>query len=562
MPAHPEALAPAGSRPEVELLLCCARTRLPAALAERVRSLAAGDLDWSYLLWLARSHRVLPLLCRHLQAICPDALPEAIARQLASYARALAQHNLLQTAELLRLVRVFSSEGIRAVPFKGPMLAVTAYGDLSLRQFADLDLLIGSEDVIGAARLLAVRGYQPQYAFAPGQQAALIRFQHAHLFVSADREYHVDLHWSAMADGFVPLPDPGRPGAPLQQVTLANTPVWTIPPAELLLILCLHGSKHHWERLAWICDMAELIGANPALDWGWLQARAQELGSRRMVALGLLLAGDLLAAPIPAEVRRWADADAAVRPLVARVHRRLAREAGSGGWREHLFIFSLRERLRDKLRFACTRAVTPTVADIDLVRLPPSLTFLYYLLRPVSLIVRRGLGALLRDRSISPFAPVPRAVAERMLGLAGVGPTDVVCDLGCGDGQIVVTAAKQYGARAIGYDLDPSLLALARANAAREGVQHLVTFIQQDMLAADLSQATVVTSYLPQEANLQLQPMLRRRLRPGTRLVSCDSDMGDWMPSRTVLTPHAGAIDYTLYLWQIGEPQAVGGDHA
>ncbi|HXG22550.1 MAG TPA: methyltransferase domain-containing protein [Methylomirabilota bacterium] len=131
-----------------------------------------------------------------------------------------------------------------------------------------------------------------------------------------------------------------------------------------------------------------------------------------------------------------------------------------------------------------------------------------------------------------PYAPTPREVVKRMLQLAQVGPTDVVYDLGSGDGRIVIMAARQFGARAVGVELDPARIAEAIINARQAGVSERVQFLQQDLFTADLHDATVVTLFLTPALNLRLRPKLWRELRPGARVVTHLYDMGDWKPDK------------------------------
>jgi len=142
------------------------------------------------------------------------------------------------------------------------------------------------------------------------------------------------------------------------------------------------------------------------------------------------------------------------------------------------------------------------------------------------------------------------AVVMQMLRVAEVGPGDVVYDLGCGDGRIVIVAAERFGARAVGVDLDPELLRQARQNAVKAGVADRVTFREQDLFATDLREATVVALYLSPEVNLKLRPKLLRELRPGSRIVSHEYDLGDWLPERTVLVPLAERA-HRVFLWRV-----------
>ena len=145
-------------------------------------------------------------------------------------------------------------------------------------------------------------------------------------------------------------------------------------------------------------------------------------------------------------------------------------------------------------------------------------------------------------------------IVESMLELAEIKRGDVVYDLGSGDGRIVIAAARRYGVRAVGFEIDPRLVQTAREEARRAGVDHLVTFRQQDLLTADLSPATVVTLYLFPEANRLLRPRLQQQLKPGSRVVSNDFDMEDWKPDKKEFVDDpADGVTYTLYLWRIGE---------
>lgn len=151
--------------------------------------------------------------------------------------------------------------------------------------------------------------------------------------------------------------------------------------------------------------------------------------------------------------------------------------------------------------------------------------------------------------SLAPYVPTPQEVVDRMLALAQITKNDVVYDLGCGDGRIPITAAKRYGARGVGVDIDPQRIAEANANARREGVAHLVTFRLEDAMTTDVSEATVVTLYLLSASNLKLRPGLTRQLKPGARIVSHAFSMGDWPPDKVDTFTDQSGTTRTLYLW-------------
>ena len=152
-----------------------------------------------------------------------------------------------------------------------------------------------------------------------------------------------------------------------------------------------------------------------------------------------------------------------------------------------------------------------------------------------------------------PYVPTTEQAVEAMLELAKVTRNDVVYDLGCGDGRIVITAAKKYGARGVGIDINPERIAEARANAKKAGVEHLVKFIEQDLFEADIREASVVTLFLLSSVNLKLRPKLLADLKPGTRVVSNTFDMGDWKPDKefTLDNGEDSYLSHKFYLWII-----------
>ena len=169
------------------------------------------------------------------------------------------------------------------------------------------------------------------------------------------------------------------------------------------------------------------------------------------------------------------------------------------------------------------------------------------LLIPAALLAQNG--ALKKPLDV-PYVPSPNPVVEAMLKLAGVTSSDTVLDLGCGDGRIVITAAKDYGAHAMGVDLNPERITEARANAAKAGVESLVKFEEKDLFDTNLADASVVTLYLLPEGNLKLRPKLLKDLKPGSRVVSHTFMMGDWKPDKEQMVEGRH-----IYLWIIPAKQ-------
>lgn len=382
----------AGTRPEAELLLRCARTCLDSKSAGRIRALLQEDIGWAYLIQTARRHGVMPLLYWSLNNTCPEAVPQAILAQLRDHFQTNARRNILLTKELLKLLNLFESHGIPAIPYKGPVLAASIYGDLTLRQFGDLDILVQERDVQRARDLLISQGYRPKVQMTDAQEAAYFQSKCACGFVCDDGKVYVDLHWGVTLLKHFSFPiDDERLWERLEPVSLAGMTVRSIPSEDSLQILCIHGSRHCWERLRWICDVAELVRTHQGLDWRRILERADKLGNKRMLFLGLFLAKDLLGAVLPEEAWRRMQADPMIQLLAARVTEWLFSETDRplGFSERSAYYLKVRERLRDRIphylrivnhyRHRARRAIT-NKKDRALLPLPGSLSFLYYIL--------------------------------------------------------------------------------------------------------------------------------------------------------------------------------------
>ena len=542
-------------RPEDALLLCCARTRLNSGQAERVRALLREEIDWFYLLETALQHEVGSLLYWQLQRTCPEGVPQDCKDFLRVLFEDRGRRILYLTGQLFEILETFEASGILAVPYKGPVLASLAYGNLALRDFIDLDLVVRPEDIPKAAELLIGQGYRPGFRLAWAQAASSSKVPGQYLFTRDADSCVVELH-TPLTLRYYPAPlDLDRLARRLQPVSLGRRTIRTFSPEDSLTILSVHNAKHFWERLKWICDLVELVQIPQGINWELAWEEASRLGCERMLFLGLYLANDLLEAPLPEDVLHRVRASRAVESLAAQVRERLFRQspARRGVLQRLFFRFRMREGLRDGLRYCLRLATSPTETEWGLLRLPAPLEPLYSVLRPFRLVWEHGWGLMGRPApDLAPFVPTPPAVVERMLTLGEVGPSDVLYDLGCGDGRIVVIAAKRFGARAVGVDIDSRRIRQAKANARRHRVQHRVRFVQQDAKTVDLSEATVVTMYLSLPGNFKLRQRLLGRLQPGARIVSRDFEMPGWLPEKSERVEMPGGRSTTLYMWRVG----------
>lgn len=376
---------------EAEILLCCAHVREDSERMARCSQLLKEDVNWRRLIALAERHALTPLLYSQLRRFNHDGRAAAHLSDLRNRFHGNAARNLLLAGELARIARVLGGHGIRTIPYKGPALAVFAYSNLSLRRFIDLDIIVHRKDVARAGDILMSEGYVPHPVLTRAQQEAVLRTQHGQAFLDARKKIIVELHWDVAGKRFSAQYDSEGIWQRLETVRVCDATLYTLSAEDTLLALCVHGSKHFWERLSWVCDVAELIGSHQEIDWARVAGRARASGGWRMLALGLLLAKGLLDAPLPAEIRRSIEKDGAVGRLAARI---VASYFTESSVRVTLlknisFNFRIRERLRDRLGY-CSFIFSPTDADLAAIALPASLGFLYYLLRPVRLVYNSG----------------------------------------------------------------------------------------------------------------------------------------------------------------------------
>jgi len=348
-------------------------------------------LDWEYLVQMADRHCLIPLLYVHLSDAASLSVPQPVMSELRSAYHENTRSNLFLTGELIKVLECFEASGIQAIPFKGPTLALRAGGDIGLRQFGDLDVLVHKQDVPRVRELLISRGFKPTPELTRGQQAALLRFDCAYNFDNG-RGVMLDVHWNFVEQHFSVDVDADGLWDRLEPITIGDKRFMTLSSEDLLLILCLHGFTHLWERLGWICDIAGLMDFRNDFDWQSVLQNADRLGLRRILLLGLLLADDLLDAPVPAAIRQATEADAVVKRLAHQIQQQLfeERRARRGFFRGAILNLKMRERERDRFRSCLRLMLTPRSYDWMSLSLPEWLFFLYYPLRPLRLAAKYG----------------------------------------------------------------------------------------------------------------------------------------------------------------------------
>jgi putative nucleotidyltransferase-like protein len=349
-----EDTASAALGPETALLVACTRAHVDPFTAARVRELAGAVRDWHKVLELGRRHRLVPLLYTHLKAVAEDVVPHEAYAALREEFTTNAAKNLALAVELLAVTELLDSHGIRALPYKGPTLAQCIYGSLAARQMKDVDILVRPADLDRAVSLLATREYSPVTPVLPGARRLGLEYQC--VLTRPSDETIIELHWSVVPRTMAPPVTLDHLWPSRLHTAMLGRTLPSPSHEDTLVILGIHGSKHQWARLEWICGVAELLRSKP-LDWLKVLARAERWHATRMLSTGLLLAVDVLDAPVPEAVVGVARRDVHVVALAASARERLFVDEGPTIDRRVLRAFQLgsQEGVRDKARYVWFR---------------------------------------------------------------------------------------------------------------------------------------------------------------------------------------------------------------
>jgi hypothetical protein len=363
--------------------------------ASRIADILQRDVDWQAFLLEAIDHRVLPLTWRTLSQHFAGAVPPAIANEASQSCAAIVRRNLFLTAKLGEIVGKLSSDGIRVLAYKGPTSAIQSYGSLSLRQFGDLDLLVDKAEYPRARELLEAYGYCLVSDW--GWECSLD---------DASQTVRVDLHRNVTPNSFPVRLDFDRLWERREYAHVLNRQIPTLCAEDALVILSIQLAKDSWGegqlRLSKVCDIAELIRSQRDLNWGLVESTSRELGCRRMLDVGLGVTARLLG-PMPASVPIDRTVSVGRARLEGHTIAKLFEARGStsiGLMPSNQFRFGIRERFREKLYpyvLNFSMRLKPNERDFALLRLPASLRYLYYLLRPIRL-ARDGLCRLFDRR--------------------------------------------------------------------------------------------------------------------------------------------------------------------
>ena len=363
-----------------ELLLACCRSETGAKQSLH-KQFAPPAPQWEALMRLAEQHDLIPLLYRNVSTF-PDLVSSAVLEALRLSYQRNAQKNLRLTHELIRIVDCLQSQGVAALPYKGPVLAQAIYDDIGMRQFSDLDILIRPCDVPRAKAAIAQLGYTPSTRMTEAEEQAYLRSGYELGFDGPFGRNLLELQWRILPRFYCVDLSVESLFERASEIAVGGRIVKTLSPEDLVLVLCIHAAKHAWARLSFLVDIAG-AARSQNINYELLEKRARRLRIERILGVNFWLLHELLAMPLPMILASYIRGDRSIEVLARKIQCRLSdySEYDTGLSDYFRLMLALRERSWDKLRFLARLALTPGRSEWATVRLPRPLFPMYPTIR-------------------------------------------------------------------------------------------------------------------------------------------------------------------------------------
>lgn len=385
---------------ETQLILDCSQTRLNSQQTARVSNVLSESPDWDFVLNIAAKNGLLPIICWNLLQKFSDLLDPEIKNLLSQTLQKQTKKNLFLTQQLIEIVKILEKVEIPILPFKGTTLAMQAYGNLALRDYCDLDILIQPKHFDEAVRVLSQNGFAPI--------GKINRLKRNILFFNTRKDVglvgkneivRIELHWKLSGSHFAMPLEIDELWKRLETINLGGTELYALPFNDLFIYLCLHGSRHAWEKLSWICDLHELIltteNSGKKINWIEVQKHAENYGCVKVLELGLFLVHEFYNLKTNFSNFEQIQNNSAYEKIAEQVKRKAFSKNKTSSniddW--YLYHLSLKERKIDQLKlhlryfFWYLKIIfKPNSLDKSVFHLPNFLYPIYYILRPIRLL--------------------------------------------------------------------------------------------------------------------------------------------------------------------------------
>ena len=344
---------------EFRLLLACSRIHADASL---IQNLVDQIKDWEKVVRYAEGHGLTPQLCQKLQEASPLASPAS--ELVKSDSRQIAQQNLILTAQLLQIMRALQAENIPAIPYKGPVLAATTYGDLAMRSFCDLDVLVSERDVRRALKVMTTLGYRAEYSLTPLQEERYLRNTCEYNFLHKSTQARVEIHWQVIPPKFGLTFEFDQLWSRTRRLSIGNSEIPVLSPEDALLVLSIHGFKHLWACLKWVCDVACLLSSPEELDWPYILCEADRIGATRVLLVAACLANRLCQSCLPDPIRFRLSADPTAASIAREIIRSYPLESSMPRMKARLLMLKAYSGFGHRATYVARSLLDPTTEEL------------------------------------------------------------------------------------------------------------------------------------------------------------------------------------------------------
>lgn len=374
--------------PNIQFLIHCCQTNPTTSNIEQVRKhithLSIQQL--SEMTSLAHAHGIFPLVYHAVLSHATNLLSQNTLAELKQQNLTIVMRNMQMTAELIRITKLLEENGVKALAFKGPTLAKLAYGDITLRQYSDLDILIDEKHLYQVAQLIVEENYEPMDSIKFLKNEAKLQVEKNYEFFGKKNGIKLEIHWRLINSSFLKKFKNHNVWKNTQEVTLNKTSIRTLDSSFLLIYLCNHGASHMWERIEWIADIDRLIRSTQnIIDWDKTLSSSIALHSNTTLLLGLGLTNKILDTPLPTEILAVLDHHVTVTELISKTINSLNSDilfhdhtSKKKNLKVFLFHLLIQDTLSTKLRFLLHTIFGYTDRDVMAINLPRFLFFLYY----------------------------------------------------------------------------------------------------------------------------------------------------------------------------------------
>lgn len=320
---------------------------------EDIVALLKSNPDWKYLIETSEEHRITQLVIEKIKTNYKEFVPTDVLADLQYHRKKITKLNFGRTTQLIKLITLLQENKIPVIAYKGIALAALAYNDISLRQFGDIDILIQKKDFYEVKELLLQIGCKPAWELNPKQEKAVLKYYYEYPFQYRENNTFIEVHWKFVEPFFPFELDYEAIWKRTRTIKLYGKNISTLSPEDYLIILCMHGSKHFWNRLSWICDIAKII-ENTEVNWEIVIQRAIDVGTLRMVWLGLKCAREILNINLPERISEQIEAEQSIKPLNKRIINIIfGNEKEPSDWVEIARLhLQMRERKRDRIKYS------------------------------------------------------------------------------------------------------------------------------------------------------------------------------------------------------------------